>query len=380
METKQKKNGGQWIVIFGYMMIGAACGILFLQYMDHSTQKGTTAAGTVLSMLLMVLCMYVSLLVHIVIHEAGHLVFGLLTGYRFNSFRIANLMWIKENDRIRFRKMSLAGTGGQCLMSPPDMTDGRIPVMLYNYGGAIINAVTGIICAALAFLLPVYSLGWVILMLSALIGIAYALMNGLPFKMGAVNNDGRNALDMRNNKEAMRAFWIEMKSNEYSSKGVRLKDMPEEWFLVPSDESMKNGMVATLGVFACNRLFDEHRFAEADELMARLLSLDSGIVGLYRQLLICDRMYIELITQNRSDEIEKMRTKEQVKLMKAMKNYPSVLRTEYAYALLSQRDREKAAGILKDFEDQAGRFPYPGEIEAEREFITIAEGKYSESA
>ena len=31
-----------------------------------------------------------------VIHEGGHLVFGLLTGYKFSSFRIMSFMWVKE--------------------------------------------------------------------------------------------------------------------------------------------------------------------------------------------------------------------------------------------------------------------------------------------
>ena len=33
----------------------------------------------------MMVCLYGAILIQIVIHEAGHLVFGLLTGYRFCS-------------------------------------------------------------------------------------------------------------------------------------------------------------------------------------------------------------------------------------------------------------------------------------------------------
>ncbi len=355
-----------------FMLIGAICGILFLKYLEHTEAEGGTPVTGILSIIGFLVCMYGSLLIQIIVHEAGHLLFGLLTGYRFNSFRIYHFMWIKENDRISFRKMTVAGTGGQCLMGPPDLVDGSMPVLLYNFGGAIVNVVVGVISVALSFLFLTYSFGWMLLVINALISFIYALMNGLPIRMGTVNNDGRNALDMAGNKEAIRAFWIQMRLNEQISKGIRLKDMPEEWFEIPSDESMKNAIIATVGVLACNRLIDEHRFEEADERMKRLLALDCGIVGLYRHLLMCDRMYVELITENRRDVLDKMRTKDQIKLMKAMKNYPSVLRTEYAYALLYEKDRKKAESMLEKFEICAKRFPYPSEIEAERELIEIA--------
>ena len=55
----------------------------------------------------------ISVLIQIVIHEAGHLIFGLLSGYQFCSFRILILMWIRSEGRIRLKRLSIAGTGGQ---------------------------------------------------------------------------------------------------------------------------------------------------------------------------------------------------------------------------------------------------------------------------
>ena len=114
-----------------------------------------------------------------------------------------------------------------------DLENGKMPVMLYNFGGAIVNLFTAVVCTGLSFLCPVRSLGWTVLMMFAVIGLAFALMNGLPLRMGPVNNDGKNALDLSRSEEATRAFWIQMKVNELVSKGDRLKDMPEEWFTLP---------------------------------------------------------------------------------------------------------------------------------------------------
>ena len=372
-KEKRAKNKGQWISIVLFLLIGAACGVLILMYLDFPGQQGKTHLANFVSFLLLLIGMYAAMLIQIILHEAGHLIFGLLTGYRFSSFRIFNLIWVRLEDRIQFKKLNIAGTGGQCLMIPPDLKDGRMPVMLYNFGGAIVNLITAIICFGLSFLCPVRSLGWTILMMFAVIGLAFALINGLPVKMGAVNNDGRNALDLSRSEEATRAFWIQMKVNEQISKGIRLKDMPEEWFTVPSEASMNNGIIATLGVLACGRLMDQHLFEEADKLMKRLLSRQNGIVGLYRNLMVCDRMYVEMISENRKEILDGMRSKDQLKIMKAMKKYPSVLRTEYVYALLAEKDPAKAQKAMAQFDQCTKSYPYPSEIDGERELIKLAE-------
>ena len=372
-KAKKRKSNGQWISILLYLLIGAACGILMVMYLERPDQAEKGFSSNILSFVLMFLGMYAAMLIQIILHEAGHLIFGLLTGYRFSSFRIAHLMWVRLDGRIRFRKLNIAGTGGQCLMLPPDLKDGKMPVMLYNFGGAIVNLVTAVVSVGLSFLCPVHSLGWTLLMIFAVIGLAFALINGLPIQMGPVNNDGKNAFDLARSEEATRAFWIQMKANEQISRGIRLKDMPAEWFEVPSGKSMGNGIIATIGVLACNRLMDQHRFEEADQLMKRLLSTQNGIIGLYRNLMLCDRMYVEMISENRPEVLADMRTGDQLKMMKAMKKYPSVLRTEYVYAFLAEKDRAKAEKVLEQFDRQAGTYPYPSEIEGERELIRIAQ-------
>jgi len=138
---------------------------------------------------------------------------------------------------------------------------------------------------------------------------------------------------------------------------------------------MKNSMVAARGVFACNRLMDEERFEDADRLMAHLLEIESGIVGLHRSLLVCDRAYVELIGENRAEVIDGMMTKEQARFMKAMKRFPTVLRTQYALALLQKNDTAAADAVKKDFDKAAKSYPYPHEIDSERELMRIAEEK-----
>lgn len=328
-----------------------------------------------MSLFVLLFVIYIAIFVHIIIHEAGHLMFGLLSGYKFSSFRIMSFMWAKENEKIRFRRFSLAGTGGQCLMIPPDLSDGKIPVMLYNLGGPLMNIIAGFVFLGLYFITVSAPLLSTVMLIFAVIGFALGIMNGLPMRMGTADNDGYNAFALTCNQDALRSFWVQMKTNEQIAQGIRIKDMPVEWFTVPCDEEMKNSMVAVMGVFASNRLMDEHQFEEADKLMAHLLEIDSGIVGLHRNLMICDRIYYELITRNRREVLDAMLDKQQKKFMKAMKTFPSVIRTQYASALLAEQDNAGAEHIKAQFEKFAKTYPYPNEIQAERELMEIAESK-----
>ena len=65
----------------------------------------------------------------------------------------------------------------------------------------------------------------------------------------------------------------------------------------------------------------------------------------------------------------------QKKFMKAMKRFPSVLRAQYALALLFEKNADKAEMIKNEFEKVAKTYPYAQDIESERDLMKIAESK-----
>ena len=380
---KKKTSYGQVISIILYALAGAYIAAIDNMYLTdfvyRSVSWGITdpTVITILFYAVIFLLVYASVCFHVIVHESGHLIFGLLSGYKFISFRIFDIMWIKTDEGIKQKRMSLAGTAGQCLMSPPDLKDGRLPVLLYNFGGVIVNVFFSLLFLLLSTVIPEnHTLLIMILKVAAVMGIVLAAINGIPMSVGTLNNDGKNALSLGNDKEAMRAFWIQLKVNEEVSKGIRLKDMPSEWFVVPKDDAMENGMTAVLGVFAANRLMDERRFDETKELTEHILSVGSGIIPIHRALLVCDLIYIELMGETRRGNIDALMTKEQKKLMKALKTSVSVIRTEYALALLSERDKSKAEKVKQRFEKVSRRYPYQVDLVTEGELMDMAEEKY----
>ena len=378
-KTRKKFKWQQLLFMLFYVLIGAACGIMAIHYIEPLMNQGRTVWDKLLPFLGLLAGMYLSILLQIIIHEAGHLVFGLFTGYTFSSFRIFSFMWMKENGKLKLRRLSLAGTAGQCLMNPPDLKDGRIPFLLYNLGGAIMNLLTALLFFLLSLIcspLPFLSL---FLKMLSVIGVVSALMNGLPLHLGTVDNDGCNTVNLLKNPDAVRAFWVQMKVNDQTARNIRIRDMPEEWFTIPPDETLKNTLCVVPAILACNRLMDQHRFEEADQAMEHLLAIESGINDIHRCLLICDRVYIELIGKNRTAELDTFMSKEQLKLMKALKTLLPIPRTDYLMALLHEKNPEKAETCKQRFEQVARHYPYISDLESERELIEIAEKKAKES-
>lgn len=371
-ERKKQKNLEQFIAVLFFLSVGVVCGWCIGRYLGKSE---ITSIEKITSFIVLIALMYFAIFIQIVFHELGHLIFALLSGYKFSSIRIMNIMLIKESGSLKLRILTVAGTGGQVLMVPPEMKNGRFPVVLYNLGGSIINILTGLVSIYLHFKtlhMPHFSLLFIFLASS---GIVIALINGIPMRMGIIDNDGYNALTLARNKESRRSFWLQLKINEKLANGVRLKDMPDEWFEVPGDEEMKNSMMAVIGVLACNRLMDEHKFDEASKLMERLLKVESSIVGLHKSLLVCDRVFCELIKGNQ-DVVDEMLDARQRKIMNAMRKFPTVVRTWYVHALLVERDMNKAKEIRKQFDKHTKYYPYPVEIESELELIEIANQVY----
>ncbi len=371
-KTREKKRVRPGFILAVALNVGVTAVIGYLAAASLPKVAGLGKQLLLLGAVLLLL--YLAFLVQTVIHEAGHLLFGLWSGYRFSSFRVLNFMWLKVDGRLRLRRLSVLGTGGQCLMTPPEMVEGKLPVVAYNLGGVVVNLLAGGLCLGLYLAGPRVGLGAVAALIFSGVGFLTALVNGIPLRLGTVDNDGYNAYSLGRDPEALRAFWLQLQLNGQMVQGKRLKDLPEEWFAVPSDEGMKNGMVATLGVFACNYWMDRHCFEKADALMARLLGLDSGMVDLHRRLLLCDRITCALLRGDR-EAAEAMCSRGQKKFMQSMKNFPAVIRTEYALALAAG-DHGAVEAAQKRFEKCAKRYPYPSDIAGERELMGLVGEKW----
>ena len=379
MSEKKKIDFRQYIGMLFFLVIGGVCGWFFGYYLGETVSAGAGLGETLMSVGILLLGFYVMLYLQIVVHEAGHLVFGLLTGYRFSLFRIGSLTFLRDpvSGNIRVKRMQLAGTGGQCLLVPPQPVDGKIPFALYHLGGSLMNLIASAVFFALYQIcrpIPTLSL---IMLVGVIVGIAFAIMNGIPMRLGAIDNDGYNLYAQTKSQAAMEAMRIQLLIAEASARGVRLRDMPGEWFVIPDGASLENSMVAVISVFACNRLMDEGKYDEAEEAIRSLCAAKTGMVGVHRSLLICDRLTC-LLLRGDTAAAEQCLTKQLLSFMKAMKNNPTILRCQYAVARLLKQDDGEAQAVMKRFELCAKTHPFVSDIESEREILAAIDAAKTE--
>ncbi len=375
---KQIKKYSGLIVL---MLVGAVCGFLTILELEAMDAMELPFGQYLLILVGMVGMMYLAFFLQIIVHEGGHLVCGLMTGYGFSSFRIGSFMWIRQDGKIRLTRFSLAGTGGQCLLVPPPMVDGKIPYVLYNLGGSLANLLAAAICLGLLLLTGNGLLHFFLLQMTV-VGVGFALVNGIPMNAGGVCNDGYNAKSLGKNPNAMRAFWVQMKINEAQAAGVRVKDMPEEWFDLPAQEDMGNSMCSALAVIRTSWHMDRHEFDQAAQSIDTLLEDSKAekieVQGIYLHMMACDRIFCELTGSGDREIVDQLLTKELQAAMKQMKNMLPIIRTQYVLALLYDRNCEKAAKLEAAFQKQAARYPHPAEVQGEWEFLNLAKEKAQE--
>ena len=369
---KKKFPWGTVIYIGCCLVIGAVIGVVLAENDVELDLEPLTLLGV---MVLFMVMFYL----HIIIHEAGHALFGMLTGYKFLSYRVGSFMWEKAADgKVRFSRFSLAGTGGQCLMSPPDYNGGNYPYVWYNLGGGAVNLLAAALAGAALLIFPMGKWGSIICWMALLTGVLLGLTNILPIPGGKVNNDGSNILAISRSPEARRAFWLQMKVNEQIAWGTRLKDLPEEYFAPYPEEARANAMVLSMEVLSANRQMDAMNFDAAKEQMLSLVE-DEHVPGIYRQLMTFELAWLELVEGCPGEYVAKLEDKTLQQFAKAMKNFPNILRANYALAMIRDKDEKKAAALRKAFDKMAASYPHESEIIGEKELMDLTERKAKEA-
>ncbi len=312
----------------------------------------------------------ISLFLHIIIHELGHMVGGLLTGYRFLSFRIGSLMLLRTEQGFRFKRFALSGTAGQCLMVPPKTNAPDMPTTIYNISGAAANMIFTGLGAVLAVLLRTNVYLFIFFLMFATAGFATAAMNALPMKTAGIANDGYNAILLSGSHDAKRAMSVQLGANAEQMRGVRLKDMPEEWFYESSPEQLSNVHVAAHAMLLPGRLMDEGRLDAALLKMRELLDSGAALLPIYEGLLRCDMAYCTVALGGDYATAQRLLTQAARSVMKSMNRYPAIIRTEYALAISDGR-QATANALMRKLEKVARTYPSEAELATEYSLIRV---------
>ena len=379
MAQKKIKKPNRWSVIFLQLGIGAVTGLVIgigVAFLFDRLQIKPSIWDVVLLFLLFI----VGYFLQIIIHEAGHLIFGLLSGYHFLSFRIGSITLVHLNGTWQWKRFSIQGTGGQCLMIPPENREKDCPYRLYNAGGVIGNLIVSIFAALLFYLcndikyISYLSFG---LMMS---GIFIFLTNGIPMKIGGVGNDGYNIFQLEKDPIAKRGWYIQLKTNALLSEGKRMREFPFEWFEIEKNADFSNPIVASLKIQQGNWYLDSGEFERAKQCYEELMEPDLHLMEIYKKELECELLFLEIITTRNLKKIQRMYNKQLKDYIKATKYYISRKRLMYAYYKIMEKDVQKAAKSLVEFEKVAKTYPNLGEIRMERDLLKVIDQIEEEKA
>ena len=303
----------------------------------------------VVPIVLAFVAMAVAIVLHIVLHEAGHLLMGLATGYRFSSFRIGSIAFVRREGRISIRRYKLAGTGGQCLMLPPEVPVERVPFFWYNAGGVVMNIAVALLALVMLITcdLSMWWSEWSMMMV--IVGLFLAVVNGIPMRPGGMQNDGMNILMLYRNPEKRKDLMHQLQIAAAATEGKRASEMPAEWFDSDPMDDPKDLIRLASRLNYQARLIDQGRFVEAHTAIADLLAHFDELPQIVRFELAGEYVFTELLTTGRKEIVEKYWTTKQADYVKAGAKFSSAKqRILFAYALYAENDADKAWQIYRD--------------------------------
>ena len=205
------------LIFLLYMVIGA-----FASYKIGYLIGGTSTTEKILALLL--LCLFFVL--HVFLHEGGHLLFGLLTGHKFLSFRIFSYCLVLMDGKFKLTKIKVPGTLGQCLMIPPKMENDHFPFRLYLLGGGILNILASLVSLLFFSLSPLFVIEF------ALLGIILGISNLIPYSF----NDGTTYQLTKSSKENERLLYLQLASNAKLTSGLRFSELSESYYeIIPAN-------------------------------------------------------------------------------------------------------------------------------------------------
>ena len=360
-----KKKGKKTLAIATFM-IGCLLGIIFSKEILSKLNLNSASKSTseiIISLLIIVISFFVSYLLAIIIHEGGHLAFGLLSGYKFLLFRVGSLTLIRRNNKLEFKKFSIKGTGGQCILMPPENDDAQnVPFLLYHAGGGLFNLFTAIIAFPIAFAVENTILR-IFLLVLGFVSVFFGLTNLIPLII-QVPNDGYNIMMMLRKPSERTAVYKILKVNGLLFNGLTPSQIPSEL-----NELGSEGYYKTVGnLFKGGALIDSLNFEEAEKLFDEGANDDT--IPYYQLESRSELMFCKIINNAPSDEIDVLYSEELARyISNAGRTFISKRRQMFAYYLLYKHDPQSAEKEYQAAIKLKDTYPYEGEVLSELKLL-----------
>lgn len=300
----------------------------------------------------LVIAIFIMYILQILIHETGHLIFGLLTGYRFLSFRIFNVVIIKEKDRLVIKKYFFPGSVGQCIMQPKTNS-----YFLHISGGIILNLLSSLLLLPYAFSNNGLSfIARMIILMFCFYGIAFALINGIPIKFLGIVNDGLLLVYLRN-PIARKYRFINQTLAEDIISGKSYGELPYELLNVPENMDLTNFFIGYHKIIEFYYLVEHKKWDMAMKCLNSFRPYMNRLPIMLRDIVYLEMLFLSLIT-NYDCNREELYNKTKFILKKGSKDF-NILRVGCLYDIYSKSKNKKE--IREELYKLEQNYPYKGE-------------------
>lgn len=288
------------------------------------------------------------MVVSTIIHELGHLTFGLIAGYKFQSFSLWPLTLNKINGKLKLSKLKTKGIAGQCLMIPNLTNTSLNKTMLYNLGGGLNNIIFSLIIIIIILIIKPRDYSLLSLRLLYLSGFLMALMNLYPSKINGIANDGYNIKMLLKDKNSLEATNKSLAIYGMAMQGYLYTEMAKELFKVDESYNYNNPLLAMQLQFKINYLIESKEYKKAYEILKDTLSSFDNILGHYQNIFLSDKLFFELIFNN---PISKIREdfKDLDKIIISSKTDLDTLKIKLAYYKLVENDEIIFSEVLEKY-------------------------------
>ena len=310
------------------------------------------------------------------IQQLARFYVGYATGYRFSSLVLFNHQLTFQNGHFVWNSWVFPGkTQDGFFLSPPHPYRSDYPLLKYASSGNIAVLITLLIYLLwfLSFAPGSYQ--------AAFFGERFADMGLILYLSGygrfwRREENGRIsliwAIAASFSPEWKRYQWISMEIHHRRTYGGRLKELPSSWMAIKSDWVSSDQLDQEKALLHFYWLMDRHQWEEAKVLAdcflgEKTLENEPILRDIYR-----DRAYLALILQepNQREIIEIILTEDRKNQIQKGSSL-GWERLSFAMAVLYEKDEEKAALSLKDFEEACTYHPYAGEVELEKELVQL---------
>ncbi len=362
------------------LLIGIAAGLLIASvamvlFTDHSFSSffgklfGMDFKEILLAITTGIVAFFLSLLILIPLHEVGHLLGGWLTGYKFTSFRIFNFIFLKEDGKLKVKKYSIPGTGGQCLMTPPDIPLEEIPTTLYNFGGVAANLIA-LAVGVILFVMTDAPLAKEVLAIFIMTDLIMIIMNGVPMKVGGLGNDAYNMLCIRKERNVKRIFVTQLRSNALIQAGTMPEDLPSEWFERRKYIDYSNPFEVSEALMRASVYINNLDDTKAKELLEDLFNHRDSMAPVFHMEVRCALLTVLPNFSYTRDHIRELLTPETEAYIEESRKYISTReRTLFQLSANYFRDKVKAEEILENLKKNRDRYVLQGEVNADLRYM-----------